>query len=299
MVKVRSLTVVLAVLAGLWARTVEATPPELVATIAPLHSLAAFVMRGAGTPDLLLEAGTSPHFYQLRPSDARLLARADILLWVGPELENFLARPLANLASDALVLTATRLSGVHLLPLRGAEEHAAGPAAYDPHLWLDPDNAAAIGDAVAAALARRDPDRAALYRDNAEELKARLAELKRELFSLLAPVRERAFLTLHDAFRYFEQAFGLRAVGAVSVSPEQPPGPRRIAEILHTIRAEGVVCIFTEPQLRSPLLDRLVADTGLKTAALDPLGVGLEPGPDLYFRLLRRNAEVVRSCLGD
>ena len=295
--KVRSLIAVLAMLAALFGRSATAATPELVATIAPLHSLAAFVMRGAGKPDLLLEAGASPHFYQLRPSEARLLARADILLWVGPELENFLARPLANLTSSALILTATRLSGVRLLPLRDAERHGGESAFYDPHLWLDPDNAAAIGDAVGEALAKRDPDRAALYRDNARELDARLAELKREIAALLAPVRERPFLVLHDAFRYFARAFGLRAAGAVSLSPEQPPGPRRVAEILRIIRAEGVRCIFTEPQLRSPLLQRLVADTGLKTAVLDPLGVGLEPGPDLYFRLLRRNAEAVRSCL--
>ncbi|HFD17172.1 MAG TPA: zinc ABC transporter substrate-binding protein, partial [Rhodospirillales bacterium] len=85
---------------------------------------------------------------------------------------------------------------------------------------------------------------------------------------------------------------------AVTVSPERPPGPRRLAEILRRIRREGVVCIFSEPQLRSPLLDRLVADTGVRTATLDPLGVGIDPGPELYFRLLRRNAEAVRACLG-
>lgn len=297
--KVRTLLAGLLFLLGSAGRTAAGEAPVVVATLAPLHSLAAFVMRGAGSPDLLLQPGASPHFYQLRPSEARRLAEAEVILWVGPELENFLVRPLANLAPDAVRVTASRLPGIRLLPAADDARKAPSPEAYDPHLWLDPANARVIGEALAAVLAERDPARADLYRTNAQALAGALAELRRELDSLLAPVRSRPFLVLHDAFRYFETAFGLRGLGAVTVSPERPPGPRRLAEILRRIRREGVVCIFSEPQLRSPLLDRLIADTGVRTATLDPLGVGLAPGPELYFRLLRRNAEAVRACLGN
>ncbi len=293
--KVRSLPIALLLSAFLsWPATAEV--PRLVATIAPLHGLAAFVMRGAGAPDLLLRPGVSPHFYQLRPSEARRLNEAEILLWIGPEMENFLARPLTNLAPDAVRVTASRLAGVRLLPAAEASGKAT-TGSYDPHLWLDPANARVIGEAVAEALAARDPARADLYRGNATELGRRLRRLRSELDARLAPVRDRPFLVLHDAFRYFVRAFGLRGLGAVTISPEHPPGPRRIARILRLIRREGVVCVFSEPQLRSPLLDRIVADTGVRTAVLDPLGFGLEPGPDLYFDLLRRDAEAVRACL--
>ncbi len=295
--KVRSPLLVFALLLILSLRAAAAEGPILVATIAPLHSLAAFVMRGAGTPRLLLDPGSSPHFYQLRPSEARRLAEAEIVLWIGPETENFLVRPLAGLAPDALRITASRLPGIHLLPAT-EEGGTASAASYDPHLWLEPENARVIGFAVAEALAGEDPGRAGLYRRNARELADRLRSLERDLDKMLAPVRDRPFLSLHDAFRYFERAFGLRGLGAVTVSPERPPGPQRIARVLELVRREGVVCIFSEPQIRSPLLDRLVADTGLRTAELDPLGVGIAPGPELYFDLMRRNARAVRSCLG-
>ncbi len=297
--KVRSPLLLLALLLTAPLRAMAAEGSALVATIAPLHSLAAFVVRGAGMPHLLLDPGSSPHFYQLRPSEARRLAEAGIVLWIGPETENFLVRPLAALAADAVRITASRLPGIRLLPATAENGGPAPPTSYDPHLWLDPENARVIGFAVAETLAGEDPDRAGLYRRNAEELADRLRSLERDLDELLEPVRDRPFLSLHDAFRYFERAFGLRGLGAVTVSPDRPPGPRRIARILELVRREGVVCIFSEPQIRSPLLDRLVADTGVRTAELDPLGVGIPPGPELYFRLMRRNAEAVRSCLGD
>ncbi len=282
----------------------EARAPLLVASIAPLHSLAAFVMKGVGSPALLLPATVSPHLYQLRPSDARLLARADVVLWVGPALESFLERPLARLAPKALRITALELPDIRLLPLRKPGAGDTGqpvpehrPEVVDPHLWLDPGNARVIAGAVATALASMDAIHASVYRRNREELETRLSRLAREIESLLAPVRNRPFLVLHDAFQYFQTAFGLRAAGALTLSPEQQPGPRLLARIRRAITQQRITCIFTEPQLRSPLLDRLVEDTGVRVGTLDPIGVDLPPGPELYFEMMRRNARAIATCL--
>ena len=72
--------------------------PKVVTSILPVHSLAAAVMEGAGKPRLLVRGAASPHAYAMRPSDARALAGADLIFWIGPELEGFLAKPLAALA---------------------------------------------------------------------------------------------------------------------------------------------------------------------------------------------------------
>jgi zinc transport system substrate-binding protein len=111
-----------------------AEPPRVVATIAPIHSLVAGVMEGVAEPELLLAGSVSPHHFQLRPSQARMLDRADAIVWVGPGLETALVRSLEALG-DARVLALMSIDGVMLLPSRpdGAHggAHAAAPA--DPH----------------------------------------------------------------------------------------------------------------------------------------------------------------------
>src|SRR5512134_3448441 len=79
-------------------------PPRVVATIKPIHSLVAAVMQGVGEPRLLIAGGASPHTYQLKPSDARALQNADVIFWVGQDLERFLEKPLASLPKTARVI---------------------------------------------------------------------------------------------------------------------------------------------------------------------------------------------------
>ncbi|RLK50162.1 zinc transport system substrate-binding protein [Alkalispirillum mobile] len=96
----------------------HAEPPRVVASIVPLHSLAASVMDGVAEPKRLLPGGASPHTYNLRPSEADMLSKAELVIWVGPELESFLERPLRNLAADAEVLEVAGLEGIRLLDTR-------------------------------------------------------------------------------------------------------------------------------------------------------------------------------------
>ncbi|MCH8952960.1 MAG: zinc ABC transporter substrate-binding protein [Proteobacteria bacterium] len=281
--------------------------PEVVASIAPVHSLVARVMQGAGRPHLLLPPGASPHHHALRPSDAAALERAALVFWVGPRLERWLTRSLTTLAAGARVVRLADAPGLTRLALRqgavfAAHEHASEPdhdeAEIDPHLWLDPDNAKLWLDAIAAALAGADPARRALYLANAEAARAELDALAAEIEVRLAPVRGRPFVVLHDSFQYFERRFGIEAAGAVAPGDGRAPGPARIARIRDRIRALGPVCLFREPQLRSALAATVAAGAGARIALLDPLGAGLPPGPDLYPDLLRGLADSLADCLG-
>jgi zinc transport system substrate-binding protein len=274
----------------------------VVASIKPVHSLVASVMAGAGAPALVAGRG-DPHGHQLRPSEGRLLADADLVFWVGGRLEGYLVRPLETLAGPARVVTLARAPGVRLLPARAGGVWGPGalnsgtsdPEAWDPHLWLDPNNAKAMVAAIAAALAAADPGRAALYEENARDATARLDELDRALNDRLAPVRAVPFIVFHDAFQYLERRYGLAALGALMVSPDHPPGPRRLAEIRE--RMAGARCAFREPGQSSRLLDVVTEGSGAAAGVLDPEGVGLAPGPGLYFDLMERLADALRACL--
>lgn len=313
-----------------------ATAPVVVVTSKPVHSLVASVMAGVGTPSLLVEGNASPHTYQLRPSQARELQRAELFVRVGGSVEPFSNDLIRVLPARAKVLTLDDAAGVATLALRtgaafapagethqhyhdadearehddpehehehehdhvlGEHAHALQDGARDGHIWLDPANAKAIVADVAAVLADIDAANADRYRANAGELEQRLDRLAHELANELAPVKAKPFVVLHDATQYFERSFALTAVGAIQLSPAIQPGAKRLAAVRARIRELGAVCVFSEPWSRSHIVETAVEGTGAKTGTIDPEAIALAPGPDLYFTLMHELASSMRRCL--
>ncbi|MBL8659280.1 MAG: zinc ABC transporter substrate-binding protein ZnuA [Rhodospirillales bacterium] len=316
------LAVVLALCLSLWRGAAAAAPPPpaVVASIFPVHALVAAVMKGVAEPALLLKGGGSPHTATLRPSDAAALQEADVVFWIGPEMETFLTRPLRTLPARARTVPLVDAPGVTLLPSRtsgawngqaagalpdhdaddhddheGHDDHEHGE--HDMHIWLDPGNAMAMTDAIAVNLAQVDPARAAVYAANAADLHQRLEALDAELRTSLAPVADRPYIVFHDAYHYFEARYGLRPAGAITISPDRAPGARTLAEIRNAISATGAVCIFREPQFEPQIVSTVAAGMPVRVAVIDPLGTDVAPGPDAYFTLMRRLARSLRDCL--
>lgn len=286
---------------------------RVVASIKPVHSLAASIMQGVGEPRLLIPGTVSPHGGALRPSQARALREADLVFWIGPEMETFLERPLAGLARGGAAVALSQAPDVKLLALREGgvwpahepaaedtgehDEEGQGHGDHDMHIWLDTDNARAMAAEIAAALTRIDPAHRAAYAANAKALDARLAALDEEIRTRLAPVREQSYIVFHDAYQYLEARYGLSPAGAVTLSPEIKPGARRIAELRRAVRARGAVCVFAEPQFEPRLLATLTEGTGARSAELDPLGADVPPGPDAYAAIMRALAGGIADCL--
>jgi zinc transport system substrate-binding protein len=299
-------------LGALLASPAAADAPQVVASIKPVHSLVAGVMQGVAEPALVVQGAGSPHTYSLRPSEARAIARADLVFWVGEGMEIFLAKPLEALPGDGKVVELAEAEGVTLLPTREGGmfeteaheehheendgEHAHG--ASDMHLWLDPHNAEAMVAAIAVALGEVDPEHATLYRQNAAALRADLRGLDAELQAKLAPVRERPFVVFHDAYQYFEDRYDLNPVGAISIGPERRPGAQRIREIQDRLRDTEAVCVFAEPQFEPAVVETVIEGTGARKGVLDPLGATLEAGPGHYAQLLENLAAALVDCLG-
>jgi len=283
-----------------------AAPPRVVASIPPLHSLATCVMQGVGEPHLLLQTG-SPHSYALRPSDARALQQADLLIWVGPQLELFLVRAGQNVPAEKH-LTLLELPGIKRPPLRRGglwessddhdHAHAAGDEpASDAHIWLDPDNAALIVKAIADRLTRIDPDNAVRYQRNGADTIHRLHLFDAELKKQLAPLQNQPYIVFHDAYQSFERHYHLHPVGAIAIDPERQPGARRLHKIRELLLDSGALCLFREPQFEPRYIPLLIEGTSVRTGVLDPLGSDLKPGPELYFELLRNLANNLTACL--
>lgn len=317
--------VLMGTMAAFAATAAQAEAPKVVVSIKPIHSLVASVMQGVGEPTLLVRGGASPHSYSMKPSDAKALSAADLVIWVGPELESFLEKPLKANAPKATRLTLMELKGLTLLETReggaweahdhghkGGHDHKGHDHKHDhkghdhddeheelnSHIWLDPANARAIVTATAEALAAKDPAGAEAYRTNADRTLQQLDALDAELKAALAPVKDKPFVVFHDAYQYFEARYDLSAVGSITVSPDRRPSAKRLSAIRAKIGGLGAACVFAEPQFEPALVQTVVEGTKAKTGVLDPEGTELPEGVALYPTLMRNLAASLRGCLG-
>ena len=291
---------------ALFATPAAADVPVVLVSIKPIHSLVAAVMEGVGTPDLIVDGNVSPHDYRLKPTDADRIGKARLVFWVGPMLEAFLKGPLVDRAPRAEVVTLAESPGIRLLETRQSGGWSAGPDAQgmlptgfatDGHLWLDPLNARRIVAAAATHLAAADSEHAPRYTRNAAELYKRLDALDAALRPKMAALAGKPFVVYHDGYQYFERRYGLLAVGAVAVAAAGDPTPRRLDDVRQRIRVSGARCVFGEPQASATLLKSVAEPSKARTATLDPEGLSLEPGPELYFTLITGLSETLARCL--
>ena len=437
---------------------------NVVASVKPLHSLVSGVTEGVQKPDLIVKGAASPHTYSLKPSQAKQLEEADLVFWMGHELESFLEQPLEAIATKAKVVELIDSQGLKRLDMReggafddhghddhgqgehseeGHDDHAGeghafewagifklsaedytwtfakvdgdyadpmmkmvflrtssggeegieeqeevaerlikqqssvrrnhdgrlipdeenayqlvfdanrnvtkmrinikkegyyafftehmpfefeagehflknvsgkdieptaqepeaghhdhhGHSGFDVHVWLDPENAKVLVQEIKEALVELDPSNAGKYEANAKNLMLKLDRLISEISVKLASSKGKGFVVFHDAYQYFEERFGMTAVGSITVSPEVVPGASRIRELKDKIVELNAHCVFSEPQFQPKIVFTVAEGTQANTGVLDPLGASIADGPELYFTLVRDMANSLQECL--
>jgi zinc transport system substrate-binding protein len=296
----------------------QAETPRVAVSIKPVADLVAAVMAGMGKPTVLIPPGNSPHTYAFKPSERASAEQAQLLFWIGPDVEPALTKITKALPQSTQVVTLSTQPGMDLLPARtggdwerkrpapklapshdhGDEHDPMHTGSFDGHLWLSPTNAKVIVRSAARALAAKDPQHAAQYQANAEQAVQRIDALTAELTAQLAPVKSKPFIVFHDAYQYFEHAFGLRAVGSILVSPDAMANARRVSQMRDKIKSMGVVCVFAEPQFEPRLVQTLIEGTRARVGTLDPLGAKGPLGLEGYTQLMRNLANNLGQCLG-
>jgi zinc transport system substrate-binding protein len=283
--------------------------PHVVVSIKPVHALVAAIMRGVGEPEVMISGSASPHTYQMKPSDASRLQGADIIFWVGHDMEKFMEKPLESLGTKAKIIALGDAPGLLKLAPREsgtfephadedhAHDHGEEGEEVDPHFWLNTDNAKVMAREIEKTLADADPANKAAYEDNLATLNTQLDGLKTEITAILAPVKDRPFIVFHDAYQYFETEFGVNIAGSITVSPENVPGAARISEIHAKVESLASTCVFAEPQFEPKLIRVVLEGTKARTGTLDPEAGMLAPGADLYGQMMTGIATSIRDCL--
>ncbi|HET6388636.1 zinc ABC transporter substrate-binding protein [Hyphomicrobium sp.] len=293
----------------------ETAAPKVAVTIKPIHSLVSRIMEGVGTPQLVVDGAASPHTFTLKPSTARAINDADIFVRVSDQLEPFTRKLVSSLPSKVAVITLVDADGVKLLDQRHGgtfeeheDEHAGAAdaadahdhhheAGKDGHIWLDPQNAKAIVNAVAKELEARFPAHAEKIKANTVRLIADLDALDRQLAEELKDSTGKPFIVFHDSTQYFENHFGQHAAGSITVSPDVPPSAKRLTEVRRKLASLGAVCIFSEPNFQPNLIAAVMEGTRARSGTIDAEGQLLSPGPGLYFDLMRNIAHSMADCL--
>ena len=178
------------------------------------------------------------------------------------------------------------------------DDHDDHQTKDDVHIWLSPDNAIKIINKANKVLSLYYPQNAKIYDENTKIMIDKINKLKAELTKDLAPIKDKPYVVFHDAYQYFEKAFGLNAVGSVALEGDIASSPKQVSYIKEKIVKLKASCVFQEPQFDSKLVKIVVEGTNAQIGTLDPLGVGIKDEKDFYLQLLRNMAKSLKECLG-
>ena len=270
----------------------QASGPQVMVTIKPVHSLVAQVMQGVGIPTLLIKHA-SPHGYSLTPSNRAALDQADLVIWIGPSLETFLTKLNNSASFRKKSLTLEDIKSIKILSYESMELHDGHThGETDPHLWLSPENAQEIVRAVAARLSALDPAHAHFYGKNATQAIKSLEALDTGIRLMLQPALDQNFIVLHDAYQYFTHHYGLKKPYVLTQNPELPLSAQRVVEVQSIIQKNHITRAFSEPQFpQNKLFAQLASE--IQLGELDPLGYDVPSGPQAYGIIMRNLAHAL------
>lgn len=295
---------------------------DVVTSIKPLGFIAQAIAEDVTPVSVVLPDGASEHDYALRPSDVRRIKNADLLVWVGPEMEAFITRSASQLpVNKNLQLTelpairsklvadsdtdddhdhpntdsvALESEKSHQTELSDSHSHQGQ---YNMHIWLSPDIALLSATAIHDRLIQLMPEKKAKIDSNLRQFKASLSQADKQIQQQLSGVKDKRYFVFHDAYTYFEQHYGLSPLGHFTVNPEIQPGAQKLHEIRTQLTEHKAQCVFAEPQFRPAVIDAVSRGTGVHKGTLDPLGMDISLSKDSYVNFLSQLSSQYASCL--
>ncbi|TCP12844.1 zinc transport system substrate-binding protein [Bisgaardia hudsonensis] len=357
---------------------------SVLTSIKPLGFISAAIADGVTDTQILVPEGASPHDYSLKPSDIQKIKSAELVVWIGEDVDMFLDSTLDNNVSSEKLVTISKISDIddsmlikghhhHHHHGEGMEEdhdhehgakheehdhehgakheehdhdhehgakheehdhehgakheehdhdheHGAKHEEHDHdhehgakheeheheghdhhginwHIWTSADISTLVAKDIAKKLTVLYPNKKERIEKNLTEFKRTLDKKNAKLKKELAKVNDKGFYVFHDAYGYFNNAYGLKQVGYFTINPLTPPGAKTIAHIKEEIEEHKVQCLFAEPQFTPKVIESLSQATGVKVGRLDPLGTNIRLGKHSYVKFLQSMADSYIDCL--
>lgn len=276
---------------------------HIVVTIKPLYSLVAHLTDGIETPVLLMKQAQSPHHYNIRPSERRLLANARMIVWIGPQMESYLTKVIQQqsvikvqaLQAKGIVLYTSRNSDHQPSAQQPSEHRHSEHDTIDPHIWLSAKNTIAISRHISEQLILSDPANTKKYEHNLRNLITKIIltseQSKSELKTSTQP-----FIAHHDAFQYFEKEHSLNYIDSVITGEETGISLKQLSHIKEQIRNNNIQCMVFQPP-KPDIIKTLTERTTIKTAALDPLGLDIKNHKNAWFEIIEHTTLNFKHCL--
>lgn len=263
---------------------------RIVTSIKPVE----LIVRAVATEDMqtttLVPPGSSPHNYTMKPSQRRALEKADVIFWVGPDMETFLNRLLAGQEFSSRTIA---LGQADHQPEAG-HDHGMGE---DPHIWLDPEQAIEMAETIHDALSKLGGVDEAALDQNLEQFRTRIRETDSAIRARLAPSHEISLFSYHSAFTRFAKHYDLKLEGVLTLNPELSPGARHIAEVQNKLRNGRHPCLLTEPQFNHQWWKSMTEGMDVTFSTWDPLATEIEATANGYNDLQHSIADAVLKCL--
>ncbi len=263
---------------------------DVVVSIKPVHALITALMDGAESPRLLMQQDAPPWQYQADEAELAMLQQADLIIWVGAELETSLARQLADIKPNGRVLEL--LSSNALKILHSGEDTQA----RDPWFWLDTRNMLILLDEMTGLLMEMDPQRAHIYRRNRLAILPLLSRLDSEMEYAYRDVSGTPVLLYHNTQAYFAQAYALKVAAHAGNTGTEPASAANLLSLRGLIDRHRPACFFVEADMPATHLDLIQVSDNTRIVELSSLGQGFEPGPDIYEQVIRHNYAAFREC---
>lgn len=253
----------------------------------------------------MVPSGTEPHDWEPSTNDLKNLEKADVFIYNGADMEPWADDLLVSRSDTLRVVEASE--NVELRTTDGEHEHAHEHEGadhhhgdFDPHVWLDPENAKIEMEAIKDALCAADPENSTVFQSNYEKYAAELDALDAEFREKLAPLPNRTIVVAHEAFGYLCDAYGLTQVGIEGLSPDSEPDPGRMAEVIDFVREHSISTIFFEELVSPKVAEAIASETGAQAKMLSPLeGLSDEQaaaGAD-YFSVMHDNLAALMEAL--
>lgn len=268
--------------------------PRVVVSILPLKMLVDPLLPN-GSATVLIPAGQSPHHFALKPSTMRALQSANLLIWIGPELETFLIPVFKTLPNQVTTMQLLPMQK-HLLATRLQKNDPHHHSAIDPHIWLDPNIAITITDQIAAQLILLNPEYADDIQKRQQKLATEIAKVDLENQQLLTPVRDQPYWVYHNAYQYFESHYHLQPAQVIYYQPEVPLSLKRLSDLQKMAASEKTHCVLADPQSAKNAAAIFAGSPQIKVVVLDPLG---GQGSLRYPEFLKGLGKDVYRCLRD